>query len=35
MMSKGINAMKMATVMLMVGHAIKNNKPERSDKKIG
>jgi hypothetical protein len=33
-MNNGMKAKKMATVMLLMGHATKNNKPERSDSKI-
>ena len=35
MMNNGINAMNTATVILIMGHATKNNKPERSDSRMG
>jgi hypothetical protein len=35
MMNKGINAIKMATVILVIGHAMNNNKPERMESRRG
>jgi hypothetical protein len=35
MMNNGMNAMNTATVILIMGHARKNNKPDRSESRMG